>query len=143
MFFTNEDTNVSPVDETSGIIDTQAYMEACLESAISALPDDERKAYMESDEFKSMEEAGVIGKKTVVRLTKMDDLSRRIKLACLQKAKEDNNGDYVQLKKVQAKRRMLLDRIATRYTNRVKRDAIGMQRVLLKKNPRLFTAPIR
>ena len=126
----------------SGVADQQTFMESIFESAVMALPDEERKNYLESDEVKAALEAGVVGKRTIVRLSKVDDLSRRIKLAALQKAKEDNAAEWAQLKKNRVKERQLLNRIMTKYSTRVRNDAVKAQRALLKVTPNLFTRPL-
>ena len=131
----------SAIDE-SGVSDEQSLLESIFESTVMAMPDEERKNYLESDEVKAALEAGVVGKRTIVRLSKVDDLSRRIKLAALQKAKEDNAAEWAQLKKNRVKERQLLNRIMTKYSTRVRNDAVKAQRALLKVTPNLFTRPL-
>ena len=126
----------------SGVSDEQNLLESIFESTVMAMPDEERKNYLESDEVKAALEAGVVGKRTIVRLSKVDDLSRRIKLAALQKAKEDNAAEWAQLKKNRVKERQLLNRIMTKYSTRVRNDAVKAQRALLKVTPNLFTRPL-
>lgn len=131
----------SAIDE-SGVSDEQSLLESIFESTVMALPDEERKNYLEGDEVKAALEAGVIGKRTIVRLSKVDDLSRRIKLAALQKAKEDNAAEWAQLKLNRVKERKLLNRIMAKYSTRVRNDAVKAQRALLKVTPNLFTRPL-
>ena len=133
---------MGPIDETSGVQDEAALMESIFESAVASMPEEDRLAYLQTDEVKAALEAGVIGKRTVVRLSKMDDLSRRIKLAALQKAKEENAAEWKQLRLNRVKERMLLNKIMTRFGTRVRTSAQKSQRALLKVTPNAFTRPL-
>lgn len=129
--------------EGTGVADESELRGYIFESAVSAMPDEARKAYLESEECKAAVDEGVVGRRSIIRLNKADDLSRRTKLACLQKAKEDNTAEWQQLRKVQAKRKALLAKIATKYQSRVQRDAVKAQRAMLKVTPNAFTAPLK
>ena len=129
--------------EGGGVSDEKELRGYIFESAVAAMPEEARKAYIESDEVKQAVTEGIVGKRSIMRLSKADDLTRRTKLACLQKAKEDNTAEWQQLRKVQAKRKELLAKIATKYQSRVQRDAIKAQRAMLKVTPNAFTAPIK
>jgi hypothetical protein len=61
----------------------------------------------------------------------------------LAKAKEENSQEWQQLRKVQAKRKALLAKIATKYTPRVQNNAVKAQRAMLKATPNAFTRPIK
>lgn len=130
------------INEQSGVADEGALLECMFEATVGAMPEEERKQYLESDEVQSALEAGVIGKRTIVRLSKLDDLSRRIKLAALQKAKEDNASEWAMLKKNRVMERKLLGKIMQKYSMRVKQDAVKSQRALLKVTPNAFSKPI-
>ena len=127
------------------IQDMGALMEDMLVDCVSGMDDDSRKSFMESAEFQALlqENGGFVGRKTVVRLNKIDDLSRRIQLAAFHKAMEDGDPNYKELKKLQTKRRKLKEKIFAKYGNRVKNDAVKAQRALIKINPRAFSAPLR
>ena len=127
------------------IQDMAALMEDMLVDCVSGMDDDSRKSFMESAKFQALlqENGGFVGRKTVVRLNKIDDLSRRIQLAAFHKAMEDGDPNYKELKKLQTKRRKLKEKIFAKYGNRVKNDAVKAQRALIKINPRAFSAPLR
>jgi hypothetical protein len=139
MGFFNEESDI--VNE-AGVQDMEGLMEHVFVDVVSCMDESTRNEYLQSDEVKALEEAGVIGKKTIVRLSKMDDLSRRIKLAAFQKAKEDNDANWVALRKNRVKERELIGKIMNKYSNRVKKDAVQAQRSLLKITPNAFTRPI-
>ena len=130
MFIDNEEVMQQSAD---GIQDTAAYMENCIFDMASSLTDEERKSFMESQNFQDLINEGVIGKRTIVRL----------KLAVYQKAKEDGDPNYKKLKKILALRHALNSKLMQKYAPRVRRDAVKAQRNLIKINPRAFTAPIR
>ena len=133
------------INSGASIHDMSALMENMLVDYVSGMDDEARKDFMESTEFQALlqENGGFVGRKSVVRLNKVDDLSRRIQLAAFQKAMEDGDPNYKELKKLQAKRRKLKSKIFAKYSNRVKNDAIKAQRALIKINPRAFSAPLR
>jgi len=64
-----------------------------------------------------MLEKSLIGKKTMIKLSKMDDLERRIGMAAIQLAKEHNDPLYEKLKLNRIKERQLLGAINKRYVN--------------------------
>jgi hypothetical protein len=138
-FFIEE---TSALNEESGVADQNALMEKIFEQEVAMMTEDQRTEYLGSDEVKALEEAGVIGKKTIVRLSKMDDLTRRVKIAAFQKAKEDGDANWEALRKNRIKERDLIGKIMNKYATRVKKDAVVAQKSLLKLTPNAFTRPI-
>ncbi len=145
MIIDNIVTENTSLEGGSCIEDTQALMESVFYDVVSGMTESARQDYMNSDEYKAclMENGGFVGKRTVVRLNKLDDLSRRIKLAVYQKAKEDGDPNYRLLKKIQAKKNALNGQLMAKYATRVKTDAVKAQRALIKINPKAFTRTIR
>ena len=128
--------------EGSCIQDINALMENYIYDAITSKGEDAVRDFIASEECKALQEVGILGKKTIVRMAKADDLSRRIKLAVLQKAKEDNDPNYLALKKVIHKKKALSAKLMQKYQNRVRTDAIKSQRALIKISPNYFTRPL-
>lgn len=124
--------------EGEGISDMGELLEAAIVEQVSMMNDEERKAYLNSEEFQRLEEANVVGRRSVVRMNKYDDLNRRVHLAALQKAKEQGDADWEMLRKNRIKERQLLQRIYKKYANQVRRDAIKSQKRLIKLSPRAF-----
>lgn len=141
----SENAEGASINSGDSIHDMGALMENMLVDYVSGMDDDARKNFMESTEFQALlqENGGFVGRRTVVRMSKVDDLSRRIQLAAFQKAMEDGDPNYKELKKLQAKRRKLKEKIFAKYGNRVKNDAKKAQQALIKINPRAFSAPLR
>lgn len=141
----NEGADDQIIGEGSSISDINALMENFFYDVVSCMEEDARKQYLESDECKALlqENGGFVGRRTFVRLNRVDDLSRRIKLAVYQKAKEDGDPNYKKLKIIQRKKHELNAKLMAKYANRVKKDAVKAQRALIKITPNAFTRPLR
>lgn len=122
----------------SGIIDMDSLIETMIVDLISQMPDEQRKAYMESTELQLLCEAGVVGKRSITRLNKQDDFTRRLHLAALQKAKEEGDANWEALHKNRIQERKLREAIFKRYENRVRRDAMQAQKRMQKLSPQAF-----
>lgn len=117
----------------------EELLEAYIYDEISRLSDEKREEFVNSQEAQGMLEAGLISRKTLVRLSKNDDLERRIGMAAIQLSKESDDALYDQLIKVRIKERELLDKINAKYANRATRVAkIGQKDYLKNKMPVAF-----
>lgn len=111
-------------------------LEAYIYDEVSRLSDEKRREFVNSEEAKVMVEAGLIGKKTLVRLSKDDDLERRIQMASLQIAKDSDDLLYSKLLKVRMQERELLTKINNKYENKATKAAkIGQKDYLKNKIP--------
>lgn len=142
MFFKKDD---SFLDESfdqeidgSGIIDQDALMENMLVDEMNRMSDAELEAYTESSEFNNLVEAGVLGRRSLVKMNRKDDLRRRIHLASIQMAREQGDADWEALRKNRINERRLLKKIYTKYQNRVRRNAMQSQKRLIKLTPDAF-----
>lgn len=114
-------------------------LESFIYDEISRNSDEKRKEFVNSEHAQAMVEAGIIGRKTLVRLSKMDDLERRIGMAAIQLSKESNDSLYDQLIKVRIKERELLEKINNKYANKATRVArMGQKEYLKNKMPVAF-----
>lgn len=136
LTYTNEDAE--EYDGEDGIVDHEALIETYLVDLISQMSDEQRAVYYESDEFQNLLEAGVAGRRSIVRMNKQDDLTRRINLASIQMAKEKGDPNWDALRRNRVQERRLLDQIYRKYGNKVRRDAIQSQKNLVKLSPRAF-----
>lgn len=130
------------IQEQGGVIDQKALLESFIFDELAQLPDDKKTEFLASEECKAMEEAGIIGKRTIVRLSKTDDLSRRMKIAAFQMAKEKDDPLWGQLVKNRIKEKELISKIAQKYGNVARRTAVSGQREFLKVMPTAFTRPL-
>ena len=108
--------------------------EAYIYDELSRLPDDKRKEFWESEQCQSMLEAGLIGRKTLVRLSKSDDMERRITMAAMQLAKDHNDPLWDKLAVNRVRERDLLSKITTKYGAKAQRVAKMGQKEYLKHN---------
>lgn len=133
-----------PIEEGSqDIQDYDMLLENLIYDMAATMSDDERQAFMESDTFQNVVNEGGISKRTVVRMNKLDDLTRRIAVAAFQMAKQDNDPNYKALKKLIAKKQAIKAKILKKYATRVKPAVMKAQNQLIKINPTYFTRPIR
>lgn len=137
-FVVNE--SYEPVVEShgAGIVDQDALLENMLIDQMNRMTDEEFSAYTESADFQNLVEAGVLGRRSVVKMTRKDDLNRRIHLASIQMAREQGDADWEALRKNRVNERRLLKKIYTKYANRVRRDAMQSQKRLIKLTPDAF-----
>lgn len=119
-------------------LDQDELLETYIVDMVSHMLDEERKAYLDSEDFQNLVEAGVAGHKSITRLNKQDDLSRRIMLGALNAAEKAGDATWELLRKNRVKERQLLNTIYKKYANRVKRDAMLAQKRLIKLNPQVF-----
>lgn len=118
-----------------GLQNPSALVETFIADLYYHMDDEAAKEFLESDELRSLEESNVLRKRTLMRLSKADDYTRRITLAAVQKAKEANSADWKKLRKAQKIRKQALASIVQRYGNAVKRDVVKAQRAIQKIDP--------
>lgn len=78
-------------------------------------------------------EAKVLNKKTLVRLSKKDDLDRRRTMAAMELAKQANDPLFQKLVTIYAKKDELKSKIIAKYGNKAERVAIAGQKEYIKK----------
>ena len=131
-FMMNESHEPVVESQGAGIVDQDALLENMLIDQMNRMTDEEFQAYTESADFQNLVEAGVLGRRSVVKMTRKDDLNRRIHLASIQMAREQGDADWEALRKNRVNERRLLKKIYTKYSNRVRRDAMQSQKRLIK-----------
>lgn len=137
-FMMNESHEPVVESQGAGIVDQDALLENMLIDQMNRMTDKEFQAYTESADFQNLVEAGVLGRRSVVKMTRKDDLNRRIHLASIQMAREQGDADWEALRKNRVNERRLLKKIYTKYSNRVRRDAMQSQKRLIKLTPDAF-----
>lgn len=115
-------------------VDMQKYISECIFDELSGLPDERKQEFINSNEAAQMIEEGLIGKNTLVRLSKTDDLSRRIKLAALQLAEDKEDKLFEKWQYFRSKVKEYEDKIADKYSMKSTRMAKIAQRDYLKNN---------
>ena len=112
--------------------DPKELERAYLFSELARLSDEEKADFIKSEACARLQEAGLISKKTLVRLSKTDDLSRRRKMAAFQIAKERKDPLWSQLVKNRIKERQLIKAIMAKYATGAEKAARVGQRSYLK-----------
>lgn len=99
---------------------------------LSRMSDAEKEEFPKTEKCARLMEAGLISKKTLVRLSKTDDLSRRRKMAAFQIAKERKDPLWNQLVKNRIKERQLIRAIMAKYATGAEKAARIGQKSYLK-----------
>ena len=138
-----EDTHVEDIPLEEGVdegepLDMESLVETFVVDAVSRMDDDTRKAFMESESFKQMCEAGLLEARSIMRLNQEDDFTRRVKVAAIAKAHANNDALEIALRKNRVKEKQLLDKIYKKYSMQVKRDVMAAQRKMKQINPQVF-----
>ena len=113
--------------------------EAFILDELSHLSDEKKEEFINSEEAKAMIEAGLISKKTLVRLSKTDDLNRRSTMAAFQMAKENDDPLWNMLVKNRIKERELKQKIVQKYSSKAARIAKTGQKEFLKNKMPAFS----
>lgn len=102
---------------------------------VSRMSDEERAAFLESEQCEMLVTEGIIGKKTIIKLSKEDELFRRKKVAALQIAKDKNDKLYDLVLKYRSKEKEAFAMIMKKYGMTAERVAKQSQKEYLKKIP--------
>ena len=113
--FTNSKVQAE-VNEVNMNFNMDEFMEACFYDEHYADSDAEKRELLESADI--LMEANKISRKTLVRLNKNDDLTRRTGMAALQLAKDNNDPLWKKLVKNRIVERKLLAAIKKKYANK-------------------------
>lgn len=125
-------SNVTGIADGELIIeDSQAYEEACAAALLARQPDEVINEFAHSPECEALITEGKISRKTIMKLNKNDDLSRRTKIAAYQLAKEHNDPLWTKLVKNRVKERELISAIMAKYGGRGEQVAKKSQRSFL------------
>ena len=111
---------------------------------LSMMTEEQRQMFLNSDEFKAIDEVqsltSSIGKDTIVKLNKTDDIERRIGQASLNIARDRNDILWVKLQKNRQQEKKLLNQIKKKYASKAERVAKQAQKQYLKTHKRLLPA---
>jgi len=100
---------------------------------ISRMSTKQIKEFCESEQAAALQEKAVLTKPTMMRLSKQDDETRRIKLACYQLAKEAHDPNFDKMIKYRALWKKYRGIIFQKYSNKATRVARVAQKEYLKK----------
>ena len=118
------------------------YLGYVILDEVSKLSDEQIDEFCNSPEAEAFVEAGIIGRKTLVRLSKNHDLVRREKMACFELAKEHNDQLWKKLVENRRKERALIAAIVKKYSSKAERVAkVAQKNYLSQKLPFKFMRP--
>lgn len=119
---------------------SDAVLEMFYVDDILRMNSDKIHEFCESEEAKILQEKAVLKKPTMMRLSKQDDEKRRIKLMAYQLAKEDNDPNWIKLKKHTAQRKEDIAKIMAKYGSRAEKMAKIAQKNYIKSASKVSAA---
>lgn len=134
------DTIFEGAGTTNSIINEEfkdpSHLEECfIADEISRLPEDKIKEFCEAGGIgEQLVQEGKLRKKTLVRLSKQDDLTRRTKMGALLLAKEKKDPLYAKLVKNRQQKRELVSKIMAKYGSKGQKVARQAQAEYLHSN---------
>ena len=136
---------LDPMTEAAEVVENvDELLEAFIAYELSQLTEAQFKAFTESEECQAMLEKRLVGRNTLVRLSKNDDLTRRTKMAAFQIAKEKDDPLWQKLVKNRIKERQLIAAIVKKYGMKGQRAAkVGQRQYLTGKLPAVALRPER
>lgn len=116
--------------------DESEITDLIISDEVAQLPDYKIQEFCEPNGVgEQLVQEGKLKKKTLVRLSKKDDLSRRKKMMAMQLAKENNDPLFDKLALNRVKERELLGKIMQKYGSRGERLAKSAQQEYLHAKP--------
>lgn len=122
-------THIASIEEAAN---SNSLLELYLVDDILKGTSEEIKNFCESEEAQILIEKQVLNKPTLHRLSKEDDLKRRIKLTSYQLAKDSNDPNWNKLVKYQKLRKQYAQNILNKYGNKAERIAKIAQKNYIK-----------
>jgi hypothetical protein len=127
------------VAESFGEEIPEGLLESYIVDEVSHLSDEQIQEFCHSDEAEALVEAGVMRKKTLVRLSKKDDVSRRRTMAAFSIARSKKDPLWTKLVKNRVQERKLIGAIVKKYGSKAEKVAkVGQKNYLKKKMPLSF-----
>ena len=105
------------------IANSDSLMEMFLMDDLMHSSQDQISEFCESAEAQVLVEKAVLNKPTLIRLSKIDDQKRRIKIIAYQLAKEANDPEWNKMKKYTALRKQSIRKIMRKYGKKAQRIA--------------------
>ena len=110
----------------------EGFLEQCIVDEVSHLTDEQIQEFCNSPEAEQMVQEGTMRKKTLVRLSKKDDMSRRRTMAAFSIAREKKDPLWTKLVKNRVQERKLIGEIVKKYGGKADKIAKAGQKEYLK-----------
>lgn|SRR5574344_61293 len=137
----NEST--STPEEKVEKIDMKPFLELFIYDEAMRGTDDDRKALMESQYAQVLTEKQVLNKSTLMRLSKEDDATRRMKLIAYKLASDHNDSDWKKMVLYRKLWKKFRGKVLRKYGNKAKRIAAQAQREYIKNARKLPSGPVK
>ena len=124
----------SHIDKINEMAESNAILELFTLDDVMRGTSEEIHKFCESEEAQILVEKQVLNKASLYRLSKKDDLTRRIKLISYQLAKNAKDPLWSKLVKYQKLKKEFAQKILTKYGRKAERIAKIAQRSYLKKS---------
>lgn len=118
---------------------SDSFREACTYDELSHLPDDVLNEFLASDECQVMYEEGMVSRRTLVRLSKNDDLSRRTTMAALDMGRKDQAPEYKVAVKYRKLYKQAIAKLVKKYRGKAEKQAKESQKAFIKSDKKFFT----
>ena len=120
-------------EDLTNEVNMEELIEMYIIDDVSRMSTKQIKEFCESEQALALQEKAVLTKPTMMRLSKQDDETRRIKLACYQLAKEAHDPNFDKMIKYRALWKKYRGIIFQKYSNKATRVAKVAQKEYLKK----------
>lgn len=124
-------SQITSIEEAAN---NDALLELYLVDDILRGSTDQIQEFCKSEEAQILVEKQVLNKPTLHRLSKQDDLKRRIKLTAYQLAKDANDPNWAKLVKYQGLKKQYANKILQKYGKKAERIAKIAQKNYIKKS---------
>lgn len=115
--------------------DPDAIYSQLIEMEVSQLPQEKIEEFCAPGGVgETLVAEGKLNKKTIVRLSKKDDITRRQKIIALNLAKDNNDPLWDKLAMNRVKERELISKIVAKYGTKSKKLAVQSQKDFVKKS---------
>ena len=135
MIYGNSVLNEGAVDN---IPEVNLLIESYIVDEVSHLSDEKRMEFVNSPEAQALVQEGTMRKKTLVRLSKNDDLSRRRTIAAFHRARAAKDPLWTKLVQNRVKERELIGAIVKKYPQAERDAKLGQKEYLRQKMPLSF-----
>ena len=116
------------------IANSDSLMEMFLMDDLMHGSQEQISEFCESAEAQVLVEKSVLNKPTLIRLSKIDDQKRRVKIIAYQLAKEANDPEWNKMKKYTALRKQSIRKIMRKYGKKAQRIAKVAQKNYIVKS---------
>ena len=120
-------------DSIEKIAESKEIFEMLLADDLMHGTSEQIQEFCESADAQVLVEKAVLNKPTLIRLSKMDDEKRRVKIIAYQLAKDANDPEWTKMKKYTALRKQSIRKIMRKFGKKAQRIAKISQKEYIKK----------